>query len=57
MLASSPLSAETMAEIEGRYAAERDAGVAGDGGGGRRARDGRDFDMVPVYIRVSGYFH
>lgn len=36
--------------MEGRYAADRDAGVAGDGGGGRRARDGRAFDIVRVFV-------
>ena len=46
-----------MEEIEGRYAAESDAVVAGDGGGGRSASDGRTFDMMPVYIRAPGSFH
>ena len=38
-----------VAVIEGRYAAERDAEVTGEGGAGRRKREGIEFGILKIY--------
>jgi hypothetical protein len=43
-----------MEVMEGRYAAEREARVAGEGGGGRRTRDGRGFGILRIYWSEAG---
>jgi hypothetical protein len=47
-LLPSPFNIEIVASIEGRYAAEKDAAVTGEGGGGRRRSDGKDLGILSV---------
>ena len=49
----SPFKAEIVALIEGRYAAEKDAEVMGEGGGGSRRSDGREVGILKT--SVTGY--
>ncbi len=46
VLVASPFNAEIVSAIVGRYAAESDAEVVGDGGGGRIKREERTLAII-----------
>ena len=50
MLVERPLRLAIAVSTEGRYAAEMDAGVIGEGEEGRRSSEGNDFDILSLKL-------
>jgi len=53
VLVSSPFKARIVTLMEGRYAAEKDAEVTGEGGGGRRRSDGSEVGILGIVLRYQ----